>query len=280
MTGREFYNLDDLILNIDLKTGERNTSWGNLGYWSVESGTHYPNAAKQLAIELGRFIALNDRDHVFDVGYGCGDQVGVWTDYFGVESVVGVNLSESQSNFARQNIVNNHVRLSQGDACDEGSWKNITSKTNAILALDCLYHFENKPVFFQLCANQLTQGQGHSRFACTDLILVNSTIPLFQKLILKAICRLSYIPFKGLKTLEAYQADLQTVGLKLDRHRDISENVMDGFADWLPVFQREFRQSKHKSLPNVSWAKYKGVAWFLKWLRKQKILEYHLLLIK
>lgn len=97
---------------------------------------------------------------------------------------------------------------------------------------------------------------------------------------LKAICRLSHIPFNGLKTLEAYQDDLQTVGLKLDRHRDISEYVMDGFGDWLPTFQREYTQSKCRALPNVSWVKFKGVAWFLKWLRKHQILEYHLLLIK
>ena len=283
---QEFYNLEDLNLNRDLVTGVLTSNWGNLGYWCDKQTQGYTQAAKQLAITLGEFAELSPEDHIFDAGFGCGDQLQVWENKFQVSSIAGVNLSASQTQMALDNyqgLDRVPVQIRQGDACWKSAWQNLPENINKILALDCLYHFDQKRDFFQHCATQLkSHHHKNASITVTDFILTRSSLSIFKKWFLQLICKLSHIPFDNLKTLDDYQSQLEEVGLTLVRHQDISHSVMDGFAQWLPKFKREYESARKDcvALPRVAWAKYMGTAWFLTWIRKHQIFEYHLLTIE
>ena len=71
----EFYDLEDLQLNLNPCTFERETSWGNLGYWQLNArgeiktlSDHLPyaHACTQLAMQLANVAELNQisDDHV------------------------------------------------------------------------------------------------------------------------------------------------------------------------------------------------------------------------
>ena len=279
----EFYDLEDVGLNLDLKTGLRTSSWGNLGYWCHPKSDAYSTSAKRLATVLGEFADLSENDIIFDVGFGCGDQLSVWRDDFRVAHIAGVNLSESQTRFALASIESQReadIHIQQGDACIATDWQQAHRETNKIIALDCVYHFSSKQSFLTLCQNQLAKlDKGIGVVVMSDFILTRSNLTLWQRVWLKVICRLSYMPFTNLLTRSEYESMLNELGLKITKTRDVSEEVMDGFAAWLPAFKDRYEQHRRSdsSVPKIQWAKYLGTAYFLKWLRKHAIMEYHLI---
>lgn len=281
----EFYDLADLNLNLNLETGSIETSWGNLGYWDTPKKS-YSKAAESLAIELGRYAALSPNDHIFDVGFGCGDQLFTWKRVFQVDTIAGINLSQSQTQFAIKKLKGTgfpSIRVQQGSACHQIDWHVASDQTNKILALDCLYHFDSKAAFFKQCAMKLSASTDQEvGIYVTDFLFGHSNMTRWQRMVLKVICKLSHIPFENLQTLMAYQKQLAEFGLEITKNRDISAPVMDGFARWVPRFKREYAcaQTSRLQLPKIMWIKYLGTAYFLRWLRKHELFEYHLIAIK
>jgi SAM-dependent methyltransferase len=293
----EFYDLEDLQLNIDPNTNERFSSWGNLGYWKRDSlnlvastssdtsaliDTTYPQACEYLAIKLAQCAELDqlpDSHLVLDTGFGCGDQLFVWHQQFSVTSLYGMNYSASQTALAQKSINTAKIEgftVRQADACDAIAWQAIPGSVDRILALDCVYHFHNKSFFFDLCETHLASD---GILAISDLLLTKPLTNPFHKLILKLICKLSHIPFCNLMTEEDVVADLSSRGLKMARSIDISDAVFLPFGEWL---SGHIQQVKKAGLVDQksSWIKYQATARFLRWAYTHQVLSYRLLQIR
>ena len=283
----EFYDLEDLQLNLDPATGRRSTSWGNLGYWPAGSnGTGneditYARAGQTLAIQLANMAELDElaSDHiVVDTGFGCGDQLIEWNQSFKVTRLYGINYSKPQTLFAQNLITRKGIQdfhLAQGDCCAANAWASIPGEVDRIIALDCLYHFHDKSRYFANCQDKLAFN---GVMAVSDLLLQGPLSNPFYKLALRLICKLSNIPYSNLQTLEDYEQNLRKHGLKLVSSRDISEHVFLPFGDWLKVYINQIKDLNIEG-QKLSWSKYKGTASFLRWVYKKRILSYRLMQI-
>jgi len=94
------FRTDELKLNDEDKYG---LSWANLGFWN---GNHsYSKAGRNLAIELGKSLKLSEKDRVLDVGFGLGEQLLLWHSFFQINSIVGINPSNIQNDYAQSRII-------------------------------------------------------------------------------------------------------------------------------------------------------------------------------
>jgi cyclopropane fatty-acyl-phospholipid synthase-like methyltransferase len=289
--GNEFHDLQELVLNADLRTGELRGSWGNLGYWSQNDGvkiTHYSDAAQQLAQKLGEFACLEPDSTLLDVGFGCGDQLTLWQQAFSVQLIYGINLSVIQTQYAQRKVseqnTENTIHLYQGNACDSAAWKDLPKSFDRIIALDCVYHFSNKASFLALCANHFKSTDDNAQLVLSDLILTKPIKCLYQKAFLKIICYFSHIPFNNFKTRTDYEKQLASLGLELIEFNNISSSVMMPFSDWVFKTKKESKQIKGNQkrtpwLKRTAWIKYVGTALFLRWASKNDIFQYAFLRI-
>jgi 2-polyprenyl-3-methyl-5-hydroxy-6-metoxy-1,4-benzoquinol methylase len=295
--GREFHDLQELALNIDVQSGALLGSWGNLGYWLRPDGStiqNYSEAAQQLAHQLAVFIQLQPSHHVLDVGFGCGDQLIYWQQAFGVNDIWGVNVSIIQTEYAQTklNAFSCGATLYQGNACDHIIWDALPISFDRIVALDCVYHFSNRPDFYRLCASRLTSvndGLNLNMHTCelvvSDLVLSRSSLGFFQRRILAVICKFSHIPFKNLKNLDDYERELNQSGLCLIESQDVSKAVMVPFSNWVLRYKKEIKALRQENkdasrLVNIAWGKYVGTALFLRWAVRYDIFQYTLMRIK
>lgn len=284
----EFYDLEDLQLNLNPSSFKRETSWGNLGYWQLNpqgqietpsDQLSYAHACSELAMQLANLAKLNQlsEDHVvLDTGFGCGDQLLVWHARYGVKYLYGINYSQSQTQLAL-NLVKEHgiqtYTLKQGDACDDKQWKPFPRQFDRILALDCIYHFNDKSRYLDTCAGRL-KDQGI--LAISDLLLSKPIANPLHGLLLRLICKLSHIPYGNLMTLANYEQNLKALGLELTDSWDVSEHVFIPFGTWLDAFIKDLDKGDNAGKKR-NWLKYKGTAWFLRWAYNKQILKYYLL---
>lgn len=287
--GQEFHDLKELSLNIDIQTGDLLGSWGNLGYWFRADGSaieSYSEAAQQLAQQLAIFSQLQPKHNVLDVGFGCGDQLIYWQQACSVKSIWGMNLSQIQTHYAENKLsmFDCDAIIKQGNACDADAWHELPKTFDRIFALDCIYHFSNKSLFFNLCSARLQQEADSiidNELVVSDLVLSKPIEGYLKTLILKIICYLSHIPFENLKTRSEYEAQLNQAGLMLLEHRDVTSAVMQPFADWVFQYKKEVKSNKQKTSykHTMKWPKYIGTALFLRWAARHDIFQYSLMRI-
>lgn len=293
--GQEFHDLQDIVLNFNCQNLELDGSWGNLGYWLDENGkaiNRYSMAAARLADLLGSFTQLKPSHNVLDVGFGCGDQIIYWQHKFGVKNTWGINYSKIQTQYAQQKIsaFNCAAQITQGDAAQFNAWQTLPCEFDRVIALDCVYHFVNKPDFFKLCADhfnfQKERDAGvDQELVLTDLVLSKPIQNPIHFLLLKMICYFSHIPFSNLKVRHDYEAQLKQANLSLYEYKDISAKVMLPFSKWVFQFRQDVKklknlEDKHKALKKISWAKYIGTALFLRWAVCHNVFQYAIMRIR
>ena len=100
-----YKELDHRLLNIRC-----DSSWMNLGYWKARPGRsggdpkNYAQACENMCMLVGEHANLAPKDKLLDVGFGRGDQIGVWRKAFSVKSICGINLSFAEVAFARSQL--------------------------------------------------------------------------------------------------------------------------------------------------------------------------------
>jgi cyclopropane fatty-acyl-phospholipid synthase-like methyltransferase len=265
---QEFHDLSEELLNSE------NQHWGNLGYW--QSHHDYSSACGALADELAIAVQLDDTSNVFDAGFGCGDQLLLWLQKYQVNSIQGVNYSESQTKLAKKRLDEFGFsaaakQISYGSVIDMG--KKVLSHSNAginkILALDCAYHFPSRIQFLTTSYQQLSKS---GRIGLTDILLSDSPSSLRQRIILRIMLFLSRIPQENIVTLNTYENELSAVGFEHISIRDVSEQVFTPFSDWLAEFKKG--EGRLKSTSRLAWLKYDITAKFLAWASRNDILRY------
>ena len=261
---RETFSTDDVLLNYPLSAP---SSWGNLGYWSGTSGSDFVKANQALAIRMGRFADLKSNDAVCDIGFGCGDQIQVWFEDFQIQSVFGLNVSQSQCLKASQ-LLSQYIDSGQLEIRHDAHTYLAGSreKWSKILALDCAYHFSERSQFLEVVRERLLPG---GRFVLTDFIQIREAQNWRETLILKIFCRISSVPRRNLVVLDRYQRAFYEAGL-IPYIEDISAAVLPGIAAWLEKFEEKWNGLLRPSLL----LRYRLTASFLRYAWKSNLLGY------
>lgn len=263
----EFFDTAEIALN---KDGQ---SWGNLGLW--RDGDHYSDACRELALALGRAADLKEGSHVFDAGFGCGDQLLLWLEHFHVASLQGLNLSTSQTQQAKA-LLEQHghahhgQQLVKGDIDDFGLWPRAGAPApDRILCLDSAYHFPRRDAFLEHAGRALPSG---GRLCLTDFVLGETVLGGARELVQDAMLQASRLPRENLVSTTEYHAVLEQAGFDDIELKDISRAVMRGFAAWWASYR-----SKAAQLPIRSRLKYAVTASFLDWTYRKGALRYLLI---
>jgi cyclopropane fatty-acyl-phospholipid synthase-like methyltransferase len=267
---REFHDLAERQLNHE---SSNRTAWGNFGDWG--EATTYPAACAALADQIGTRMALGEPSRVIDVGFGCGDQLLRWLKHYRVGDLAGLNLSQSQTNLAQRRLIEaGHpqvaAKLSIGSAADLLTWAATLGSPapNAIIALDCAYHFAPRSQFLTDAAALLAPG---GQLGVTDLVLADDIRSRPKRLMLNLMTRLARLPRVNLITADTYRAQWRQAGFAEPTYTDISDRVMEPFGNWLRHYKLHFPTAVAN---RKGWVKYDTTAAFMRWAYRERLLRY------
>jgi len=121
----------------------------NYGYW-MSGCTDQDKACEALADKLADAAGITDGDHILDVGFGYGEQDFRWLRTRNPEQIVGVNVTPSQVEIARQRA----VELNLADRLDlrVGSATALPFEADSfdrVVALESACHFDTRQSFFE-----------------------------------------------------------------------------------------------------------------------------------
>jgi cyclopropane fatty-acyl-phospholipid synthase-like methyltransferase len=219
---------------VELLNRPHGTAWANLGLW--HPGADYPRAAAALASLVGDAAGLDTKTNLLDVGVGAGEQLVHWIEYFGVPRVVAVEIDPAMMEEARRRVaaagLDDRVEVRLDDAAamyaapggSHAGGSGAPRPFDAVVALDCAYHFAPRTSFFAGACAALRPG---GRLALTDLV-VGETTPHG----LSRMARRSGIPVENLVSEAEYRRRLCAAGFADLRTADLTDAVLGGFSRW------------------------------------------------
>ena len=196
--------------------------WLNLGYW--KTARTYPEAARELAEQLGQAAQFNASDVVLDVGFGFAEQDLFWLERFNVRHITGVNITAMQVERARSRIaqrgLQDRIDLRVGSATELAF---EAASFDKITALECAHHFDTRQRFFQEAFRVLRPG---GRLATADGISsAGDPAPgLVQKISLKRWC----VPLTNVYDSAEYARRLHELGFVNVQVESIRKYVFPG----------------------------------------------------
>lgn len=199
--------------------------WGNLGCWTEEAA-NYPAACRALARRLGEAADLGAAERVLDCGVGAGEQLCEWVQGFDVRQVVAVDLLTENVRAARERVqaagIADRVELHEGSATALAGL-GLGGGFDAVLALDCAYHFAPREAFLRQAAVQARPG---ARLALSDALLGRRQPGAGLRL----AARLSAVPPANLWDEERYRRELIAAGWRPLRVEALDAEVLGGFS--------------------------------------------------
>lgn len=247
------YERAPLVLNLERASGSEQkwvlgSTWCNLGLWpageQAARATTFQQACAALAHELGKAAGLSERaDKVLDVGVGYGDQTATWVSRFGVRRVLALEPSATHVAAARAAQVKGRIpeavdlRLGSAEEIDAalGAAGDEPSSFDAVVCLDCAYHFRSRSRFLLAAGRALRPG---GRFAAVDLVSgplavrpTSGLSALWRSGARRAVAALCSIPPANLHGLDEYDSALDAAGLRRDTIERITPRVLAPFAE-------------------------------------------------
>lgn len=265
---REFHDLAERLLNLE---SDGVTAWGNLGFWAT--ATTYPEACAALADQLAERLHLEPDTRLIDIGFGCGDQLRHWMTRYGVQTLAGLNLSQSQTRHARQRLIADGqtsvaAALRQASVTELRPYAGSLPWTaTTLVALDCAYHFPSRPRFLEDAATVLPPG---GRLGYTDLILARPPGTVGERVALQVICGMARIPHSHLIAETEVREQWCRAGLELQCFDDLTADVLRPFGDWLGRYRQQYGGREGR----LRWTKYEATARVLRWADQRRLLRY------
>ena len=228
---------DVLFSRIRANEPETSTAFGrhvHWGYWTEPAAanltaTDYAAAAERLCRRVCDAAQIHDGQRVYDVGCGFGGTVASLNERFTGMNLTGVNIDARQLERADQVVkprADNQIFWLEADACrldlPPGS-------ADAVLAVECIFHFPDRFAFFAGAASALRSG---GRLALSDFLPTEASLPLVRSFTASndEATRFTYGHINVLSTLEDYRRIGAAVGLELTVHDDINPNTLPTYA--------------------------------------------------
>lgn len=130
----------------------------NYGYW-MPGCTNQDQACEALADKLAGAAGITVGDRILDVGFGYGEQDFYWLQTRNPERIVGLNVTPSQVEIARQRAV--ELNLSDRVDLRVGSATAVPFEANSfdrVVALESACHFDTRQIFFEEAFRVLRPG--------------------------------------------------------------------------------------------------------------------------
>ena len=214
---REFLNKDS------------SSTWMCFGFWKDISpkSKDFQSACESLSKLVGSAAELSRSDQVLDVGFGCGDQIKVWTESFGVSRIDGIDAVVSQVNHANEIIIPQlpgcQIKLIHGSAT---SLEYPDSSFDKVVSLDAPYHFDSRLKFFEESFRVLRSG---GRLAAVDIAFDLSSSSFVSYLIHHAF----QVPLVNFGSLSGLKSQLVSAGFEQVDVQDISKHVVSPFFSFV-----------------------------------------------
>ncbi len=204
--------------------------WMNLG--ANHQNEDYNKSCENLANILGKEV-FQDNDGVLACGCGYGAELLFWKDKYKLHHITGIDTNEDAiENFK----IHENVRL-LNVAVENIKFK-FQRKTcfNKIVALDSVYHFQNKLNFYKDCFTllssfQVDEDKDDGKIGVTDLVLkVNNVneLPMWMRLALSFM----NVSVHNLWSKSTYVSELESAGYTNVSVTSLeNQHVLDG---WFP----------------------------------------------
>ncbi|GAA5838550.1 hypothetical protein JCM11251_003422 [Rhodosporidiobolus azoricus] len=255
---KELYeDADAVTLNLEKPT----TRWFNMGWWTKHGQEPFAEAAAEHCRQVAFAAQLQPGKRILEVGYGSGDSTLLLAEEFPPSSYIGFTSLAAQQALttAERAEAASHsrsqFRLLQGDAAHCLS-SLPPSSVDAILAVDCAYHFSPRTSFLRSALPLLSSPS--ARLALSDLLLPSTPLSLLDSVLLRLLCFAANLPFSNLHTPADYRKQLVQMGYAEDsiKMREISEKVWPGFI--------RFVERREKALGGVLGSKWTGLRMYAK----------------
>ena len=138
----------------------RHVHWG---YWEDPKQAKltlddFALASENLSQFLIKSSGIDNGFAVLDVGCGFGGTIASINERFGGMALTGLNIDDRQLERARQKVFaapGNTIHFQQGDAC---ALPFADHSFDVVLAVECIFHFPDREVFFKEACRVLKPG--------------------------------------------------------------------------------------------------------------------------
>lgn len=203
----------------------------NLGYWEGGERT-YDEACAKLAKLLAETADLKPGHDLLDVGFGFADQDMYWSEVFSPRRIVGLNITRSQVEKARQRVrergLSGKIELLNGSA----TAMPLADETfDRVTALETAFHYDTRADFFKEAFRVLRPG---GRIATADIIPLPREGFDFKLSVGMYLARSFWqIPAVNMYDRETYREKLGEAGFKDVAIRSIRGKVYAPLVDFL-----------------------------------------------
>lgn len=208
-----------------------NMHWG---YWEepfrayAEEKYNFRSASEKMGRLVYEVAEIADGFKLGDIGCGFGGTIADLNARYHNLDMTGLNIDIRQIEIARTQVTpmnNNKVEFTIGDACDLPF---EDASLDALLAVECIFHFTDREKFFSEVSRVLKPG---AKFAFSDFVpLLKSKGPLHHVIqVLKDLVGKEYGSSSIPLTLSQYDEIGKKYRLKNIYHRDITRNTLPTF---------------------------------------------------
>jgi cyclopropane fatty-acyl-phospholipid synthase-like methyltransferase len=207
----------------------RHVHWG---YWAdpdatVTSGADYAVAAEELCRRVCDAAPIRDGMRVLDVGCGFGGTIASLNERFRNLDMTGVNIDARQLARAAETVrpINaNRTAWVEADAC---ALPFEAGQFDAVLAVECAFHFPSRAKFLAEAARVLRRG---GRLALSDFIPAPEGLASLRQYDNDDATRESYGRVNLLCSEGEYRALATAAGFTELRFEDITPHTMPTYA--------------------------------------------------
>lgn len=210
----------------------RHLHWG---YWDQPdeadgSAEDYALAAERLCQLVCDAAQIADGTRVLDCGCGFGGTIASLNERFSSCLFTGVNIDQRQLTRAAEIVVpanDNQVTFRLADACDLPFGP---EEFDAVLAVECIFHFPDRARFFAGAGRVLTRG---GRLTLSDFIPPAHVVPYLESgfdPLADPATQNSYGRIDVRCTIEEYRELGKQAGLELDYEYDMTRHTLPTYS--------------------------------------------------